>query len=77
MNTTIIKIKEIIDKIRPFLNDDGGDISFVKFEDGIVYVKMSGHCQDCPMLDVTLKESVEIALTSEIPEVIEVRNVNE
>jgi len=71
------RIIEIIDKIRPFLISDGGNIEFIKFEDGIAYVKMMGHCSDCPMLDVTLKESIEVAITSEIPEVIEVKNVNE
>jgi len=71
------RIMEIIEKIRPFLISDGGNIEFIKFEDGIVYVKMMGHCSNCPMLDVTLKESIELAITSEIPEVIEVKNVNE
>ena len=61
----------------PFLISDGGNIEYVKFEDGIVYVKMMGHCQDCPMLDVTLKDSIEIAIVNEIPEVIEVRNISE
>lgn len=69
------KILEVIDKLRPFLISDGGNIEFVKFEDGIAYVKMMGHCADCPMVDTTLKEGIEIAITSEIPEVIEVRNV--
>ena len=71
------KIIEILDKIRPFLVDDGGDIEFVEFKDGVVYVKMLGHCQNCPMIQTTLKESIELAIISEIPEVIEVRNVNE
>ena len=71
------KIIEVIDKIRTFLISDGGNIEFIKFEDGIVYVNMMGHCSNCPMLDVTLKDSIEMALTSEIPEVIEVRNINE
>ena len=69
------KIVEVIDKLRPFLISDGGNIEYIKFEDGIVYVKMMGHCSDCPMLDVTLKDSIELAITSEIPEVIEVRNI--
>ena len=77
MNEIEKKIIEIIDKIRPFLNNDGGDIEFIEFKDGIVYVKMTGHCQGCPMMQVTLKENIEIAITSEIPEVIEVRNVDE
>ena len=69
------KIIEVIDKLRPFLINDGGNIEFVKFEDGIAYVKMLGHCANCPMIDMTLKEGIEIAITSEVPEVIEVRNV--
>lgn len=69
------KIIDIIEKIRPFLISDGGNIEYVKFKDGIVYVKMMGHCSDCPMLDITLKESIELAITSEIPEVIEVKNI--
>lgn len=71
------KIVSVIEKIRPFLISDGGNIEYVKFADGIVYVKMMGHCSDCPMLDVTLKDSIEIAIINEVPEVIEVRNVSE
>lgn len=77
MKETEKKIIEIIDKIRPFLISDGGNIEYIKYEDGIVYVKMMGHCQDCPMIDLTLKDSIEMAITSEIPEVIEVRNMND
>jgi len=69
------KIIDVIDKIRPFLISDGGNIEFVKYQDGVAYVKMLGHCADCPMIDMTLKDGVEIAITSEIPEVVEVRNV--
>lgn len=77
MKETEKKIIEIIDKIRPFLISDGGNIEYIKYEDGIVYVKMMGHCQDCPMIDLTLKDSIEMAITSEIPEVIEVRNISD
>lgn len=77
MKETEKKIIEIIDKIRPFLISDGGNIEYIKYEDGIVYVKMMGHCQDCPMIDLTLKDSIEMAITSEIPDVIEVRNIND
>ncbi len=77
MKETEKKIIEIIDKIRPFLISDGGNIEYIKYEDCIVYVKMMGHCQDCPMIDLTLKDSIEMAITSEIPEVIEVRNIND
>lgn len=71
------KINSIIEKIQPFLINDGGNIEFIKFENGIVYVKMIGHCSNCPMLDVTLKESIEFTLINEIPEVVEVRNIQE
>ena len=47
-NEEILKeIMKVLDKIRPYLNSEGGDLEFVKFEDGIVYVKMMGACQDC------------------------------
>lgn len=70
------RIIEVIDKIRPFLISDGGNIEYVKFEDGIVYVKMLGQCSNCSIMDVTLKDGIEIALINEIPEVIEVRNID-
>lgn len=76
-NKTEQKVIEMLDKIRPFLNSEGGDIEFVKFENGIVYVRMTGHCASCPMIDITLKDNIEIAITAEIPEVIEVKNISD
>ena len=70
------KIIEVIDKIRPFLISDGGDIEYVKFEDGIVYVKLLGHCSNCSIMDVTLIDGIEMALINEVPEVIEVKNID-
>ena len=75
MNDIELRINAVIDKLRPFLVSDGGNIEFIKFEDGICYVKLLGHCSNCPMMDVTLKDGIELAITSEIPEVIEVRNI--
>lgn len=69
------KIKEIIDKLRPFLISEGGNIEFVKYEDNIVYIKMMGACANCEMLDLTLKEGIETSIISEIPEVKGVVNV--
>ena len=69
------KIIEIIDKLRPFLINDGGNIEFVKYEDDIVYIKMSGACSNCSMLDFTLKEGIEAAIKEEVPSVIEVINI--
>lgn len=77
MLSTEDKIKAIISKLKPFLVSDGGDLEYIKFEDGIVYVKMLGACAGCPMMDVTLKQGIEQIITNEIPEVVEVRNVEE
>lgn len=71
------KILEIIDKIRPFLINDGGNLEFIKFEDGIVYIKMLGACSHCSMIDVTLKDGIESMLINEIPEVLGVVKVDE
>lgn len=69
------QIMEVLDMLRPFLQGDGGDIEFVKYEDNIVYIKLSGACSDCQMIDFTLKDGIEAALKEEIPEIKEVRNV--
>ena len=66
------KIKEILDKIKPLLNNDGGDIEFVKIEDGIVYVKMLGACVGCALLDTTLYDGIERLLVEQVPGVIAV-----
>lgn len=69
------KIIDIIDHLRPFLINDGGNIEFVKYEDNIVYIKMMGACSNCHMLDITLKEGIEAAIKSEVSEVKEVINL--
>ncbi|MBE6138852.1 MAG: NifU family protein [Firmicutes bacterium] len=69
------KIMEIIDKLRPFLINDGGNIEFIKYENNIVYVKMTGACSNCQMLDFTLKEGIECAIKEEVPDVREVVNL--
>ncbi len=70
------RIKEVIDKLRPYLNEDGGDIEFVKYEEGKVYVRVHGACSHCAFLDDTLRDGIEAALTAEIPEVMEVINID-
>lgn len=69
------KIIEIINKLKPFLINDGGNIEFVKYEDGIVYIKMLGACANCQMLDLTLKEGIEAAIMSEVKGVRGVINI--
>ena len=73
----IEKIKEIIDKLKPFIIADGGILEFVKFEDGICYVSFGGACANCALIDYTLKDGIEMAIMSEVPEVIEVRQFTE
>ena len=68
---------EVLNKIRPYLNQDGGDVKFVKFEDGICYVKLQGACAVCMFADMTISNTVEEILTAEVPEVIKVINCEE
>jgi Fe-S cluster biogenesis protein NfuA len=70
------KIIEIIDALRPYLINDGGNIEFVKYEDHIVYIKMLGACADCGMIDFTLKDGIEYAIKEEVPEVKGVINLD-
>ncbi|MGM0666170.1 MAG: NifU family protein [Bacteroidota bacterium] len=63
-------VKETLDKIRPYLQSDGGDIEFVDITDDLVVkVKLTGACHDCPFRMQTLKGGVEQALMKEIPEI--------
>ena len=68
-------IIDIIEHLKPFLMADGGNVEFVKYEDNIVYIKMTGACANCNMLDFTLKEGIEAAIKSEVTEVQEVINI--
>jgi Fe-S cluster biogenesis protein NfuA len=67
--------KVVIQKIRPYINRDGGDIKFVKYEDGIVYVEMLGACVGCAIVDTTLTDGVEAILLEEVPGIIGVEQV--
>ncbi len=70
------KLKELLEEIRPFLNLDGGDIEYIKYEDGYLYVKMSGACAGCSFLDVTLKDNIEAYLKETVEELKGVINVD-
>ena len=69
------KIKQEIEKIKPFLLADGGSIEFVKYEDNILYIHLGGACANCGLIDVTLNDGIEQIICGEIEEVKEVRNV--
>ncbi|MBE6452408.1 MAG: NifU family protein [Alphaproteobacteria bacterium] len=74
---TVTQIKGLLNaRIRPAVKQDGGDIAFIDFKDGIVFVEMQGSCKGCPYAMVTLKEGVEKILKTYIPQVKEVRNIN-
>src|SRR6202012_4953701 len=71
------QIKELLDtRIRPIVAQDGGDIVFSSFEQGVVYLHMRGACAGCPSSTATLKSGIENMLKHFIPEVEEVRAVN-
>lgn len=64
------KVKGVLDQIRPYLQNDGGDLSFVELtDDKIVYVELQGHCGSCPHALMTLKNGVEQAVKEAIPEI--------
>ncbi len=75
VNDTEKQIVEILTKVRPYLQRDGGDVEYLKFEDGIVYVRMLGACAGCSSMDATLKDGIEQILLEEVPGVIGVENV--
>ena len=70
------QIRDILDqKIRPAVAQDGGDITFHGFREGVVYLNMKGSCAGCPSSTATLKHGIENLLRHFVPEVSEVRAV--
>ncbi len=72
MDDTKKQVLELIDKVRPYLQRDGGDIEVLNVEDGIVYVKMLGACVGCSAIDVTITEGIETMLVENVPGIIAV-----
>lgn len=70
------KVMEVLDKIRPALQADGGNVELVDIEDGVVKVRLQGACVGCPMSQITLKQGIERFLKKEIPEVKSVESVD-
>lgn len=69
-NDIVKQIKELIDtRVRPSVAQDGGDIRFDSFKDGIVYLEMHGSCSGCPSSTATLKQGIESMLMHYVPEV--------
>ena len=68
-------IKSIIEDIRPYLNSDGGDIEFIKYEDKYVYIKLFGACINCGLQDYTLNDNILELIKEKVPEVKGIINV--
>jgi len=66
------KVEAVLEKIRPLLQADGGDVELVDVNDGVVKVKLTGACMGCPMSTITLQQGIARILKEQIPEVKEV-----
>jgi Fe-S cluster biogenesis protein NfuA len=75
MDMTDEQVQAVLDKIRPALQADGGDVQLVGIEGGVVKVSLHGACQGCPMSQLTLTNGVERVLKQELPEVERVEAV--
>ena len=69
------QIKELLNDIRPLLNQDGGDIEFIKYEDKFVFIKLTGACAHCGYQDETINYGIETYLKDQVPEIEGVINV--
>ena len=69
------RVQTVIDKIRPMLKADGGDVELVAIEGPVVKVSLKGACAGCPMSQMTLKNGIERLLKKEIPEIESVESV--
>jgi len=70
------KVEAALEKVRPALQRDGGDVTLVDItDDGIVKVQLTGACKGCPMSQMTLKNGIERFVRSEVPEVKAVESV--
>ncbi|ACQ69714.1 MULTISPECIES: NifU family protein [Exiguobacterium] len=69
------QVQEVLDKLRPFLLRDGGDVELVDVEEGIVKLRLMGACGSCPSSTITLKAGIERALIEEVPGIVEVEQV--
>ena len=74
-NAMYDEVLDVLDKLRPFLQRDGGDVELVDVEDGIVKLRLMGACGSCPSSTITLKAGLERALLEEVEGVQEVVQV--
>ncbi len=69
------EVERVLEKIRPALQADGGDVELVDIEGGVVKLRLTGACGGCPMATLTLKNGIEAALKQEIPSIERVESV--
>ena len=74
-DTQYDEVLDVLDKLRPFLQRDGGDVELVDVEEGIVKLRLVGACGSCPSSTITLKAGIERALLEEVDGIIEVVQV--
>lgn len=72
-NDLLDRIEHTINKIRPYIQADGGDVQLIDYEDGVVTVSMLGACAGCMAIDTTLTDGIEALLMDEVPEVRKVQ----
>ena len=66
------KVVEVLEGIRPYLQGDGGDVEFIKYDDGTVFIKLTGACHGCAFAGETIENGILASLQTEIPEVNDV-----
>ena len=77
MAITFEKVNEVLEKVRPFLRQDGGDVEVVRItDDNIVEVRLLGACNGCPLSLMTLRAGIERVLMLDIPEIVRVESVS-
>ena len=71
------KVEKVIEEIRPYIMNDGGNITLVKIENNIVYISLEGACANCPMRRLTFEEGIAQAIKNSVKEVKDVKLVND
>ncbi len=69
-------LDQALNQMRPYIQGHGGDVSLVKFEEGVLYLKFMGACQSCPFSTITLKMGIEEQLKQQFPEISSVEMVD-
>jgi len=69
------RVRKVLEKVRPLLQADGGDVKLISVEDNVVKVQLTGACGGCPFSQMTLKMGIERTIKEEIPEIKEVISI--